>query len=158
METCNSAWTFNDEPVLEINPSYIGFVYCISNLLDGRMYFGKKKTQFKKTSIKTIKLKNGEKRKKKIRTLISSDWIDYYGSSEELKADVLKLGSHNFSRKILRFCNTLTELSYYESKIQFETDCLLYPEKYYNAWISSRCRRDHLLKFTHNTEYDKIAK
>lgn len=144
-------WVYKDEPVEEVDPSFIGFVYCISNVIDGRKYFGKKKLIFKKTSIKTVKLKNGTKKKKKIRSNVPSDWDTYYGSSEELKADIVKLGKENFTREILRFCRTLTELGYYESKIQFETDCLLYPDKYYNAWISSRVRRDHLLKFTQNT-------
>lgn len=143
-------WIYKDKPVDEVDPSFIGFVYCITNNLDGRKYFGKKGLKFKKTSIRTVKLKNGTKKKKKIRSNVPSDWDTYYGSSEELKADVVKLGKENFTREILRFCKTLSECSYYESKIQFETDCLLYPDKYYNAWISSRVRRDHLLKFTHN--------
>lgn len=144
-------WIYKDNLLMEPPEEAIGFVYVITNNLDGRKYFGKKGLKFKKTSTKTVKLKNGTKKKKKIRSSVPSDWDTYYGSSEELKSDVAKLGKENFTREILRFCRTLTELSYYESKIQFETDCLLYPDKYYNAWISSRVRRDHLLKFTHIT-------
>lgn len=143
--TCTN-WTFNNEPVMEIDPMYLGFVYSITNLIDGRIYYGKKKTFFTKTSVKTVTLKNGTKKKKKIKSLVPSDWQKYYGSSEELKKDVTELGTENFKREIIRFCKSLTELGYYESKIQFTTDCLLYPDKFYNAWISSRCRRDHLLK------------
>lgn len=141
-QTCN--WIYQNQPIYEIDPSYIGFTYCIYNLLDGRRYFGKKKAIFKKTSIKTVTLKNGTKKKKKIRSNITSDWDTYYGSSDELKADVEKLGKENFKREIIRFCTTLTELSYYEAKLQLETDCLLDPTKYYNKWISFRCRSDHM--------------
>ena len=144
-------WTYKNEPIYEVDPSYIGFIYCISNLLDGRKYIGKKKLIFNKTSIKTVKLKNGTKKKKKIRSTVPSDWDTYYGSSEELKADVQKLGKENFTREILRFCTTLTELSYYEAKEQFATDCLLKPTEYYNGWVMVRVRRAHMTKFTHIT-------
>lgn len=139
-------WYFNDNPIYEIEPSYVGFVYVIENLLDGRLYYGKKKSTFKKVALKTVTLKSGVKKKKKIRSVVASDWIDYYGSSEELKSDVEKLGKDNFKRTILKFCTTLSELSYFEAKYQFDTDCLLYPEKYYNSWISVRVRRVQLVK------------
>ena len=141
-------WFYKNEPVSEVDPSYIGFVYCISNNVDGRKYIGKKKSSFKKTSTKTVKLKNGTKKKKKIHSMVPSDWETYYGSSEELCADVEKLGRENFTREILKFCTTLTELSYYEAKWQFETDCLLKPDKFYNGWIMVRVRRAHMAKFT----------
>lgn len=150
-------WFYENEPVDEIDPSYIGFTYCITNLIDGRRYIGKKKATFKKTSVRTIKIKStGLKKKKKIRTQVDSDWRDYYGSSEELKADVEKLGKENFKREILRWCRSLSELSYYEAREQFVTDCLLYPDKFYNAWISCRTRRDHLRKYTQNESCVKI--
>lgn len=139
-------WIYQGNPVIEIDDSITGFIYVITNNIDGRKYFGKKQSKFKKTSIKTVTLKNGTKKKKKIRTLIDSDWMTYFGSSEELKKDVETLGVVNFSREILQFCYSLTELSYYEAKIQFVTDCLLHPDKYYNSWVSVRTRRDHLLK------------
>lgn len=139
-------WIYESTEVTEIDPMYVGFVYCITNLIDGRKYFGKKKSLFKKTSIKTVTLKSGIKKKKKVVTYVPSDWSTYYGSSDELKADVLKLGEHNFHREILRLCTTLTETSYYEAKYQIESDCLLHPDKYYNAWISFRVRRNNLIK------------
>lgn len=139
-------WTYQGNPITEIEPSVIGFTYCITNLLSGKKYYGKKNAFFKKTSLKTVTLKNGTKKKKKIRSLIPSDWPDYYGSSNDLKTDIELLGCENFSREILKFCFSLSELSYHEAKIQFVTDCLLYPDLYYNNWIAVRTRRDHLLK------------
>lgn len=138
-------WIYKNEPINDIDSSFIGFVYQITNLIDGRIYYGKKKTTFRKTSIKTVKLKNGEKRKKKIRSNVPSDWDTYYGSSTELQADVEKLGKENFTREILRFCTTLSELSYYEIRIQLLNDVLLYPNKYYNAYVGCRINRMHML-------------
>jgi len=93
-----------------------------------------------------VTLKNGTKKKKKIHSNVTSDWDTYYGSSEELKNDVKTLGPDKFKREILRFCTSLTSLTYFEAKAQFDSDCLLYPDKFYNAWIMCRTRRDHLLK------------
>jgi hypothetical protein len=139
-------WLMNEIPVTELDTSVLGFIYVITNLIDGRKYFGKKKSVFTKTSIKTITLKSGLKRKKKVKTLVPSDWLTYYGSSDELKSDVEKLGVENFKREILKFCYSLSELSYYEIKYQLEYDVLLHPDKFYNAWVTCRIRRDHLIK------------
>ena len=139
-------WIYNNEAVNEINPLYVGFIYCITNRLDGRKYYGKKKLSFKKTALKTVTLKSGVKKKKKIRSEVPSDWETYYGSSDELKKDVAELGMQNFDREIIKFCTTLSEMSYEEARIQFVTDCLLHPDRFYNSWISVRVRRSHLVK------------
>lgn len=139
-------WLFEDKTVLEIDPAVVGFVYIITNLIDGRKYYGKKNCWFKKTNIKTVTQKNGIKKKKKIRSLIPSDWPEYYGSSEELKKDVVSLGKENFKREILQYCTSLSKMSYHEARYQFIADVLLKPDEYYNSWISVRTRRDHLLK------------
>ena len=77
-------WTFLgkeiDETTLE---NYIGFVYCITSLVDNRKYVGKKLLKFSRT--KQVKGK-----KKKIK--IASDWKTYYGSNKELQEDVVKFG------------------------------------------------------------------
>lgn len=139
-------WLYKNEPIETLPEGSIGFIYRITNKIDGRIYYGKKKLTFKKTALKTVTLKSGVKKKKKIKSTISSDWISYYGSSEELKSDVEKLGRENFDREILMFCKSLADMSYHEARIQFVTDCLLYPTKYYNSWISCRVRRSHLVK------------
>ena len=141
-----SDWQYQNEIITDIPEKAVGFVYRITNLLDLREYYGKKKATFKKTAIKTVTLKSGIKKKKKIRSEVQSDWDSYYGSSEELKTDVEKLGRENFKREILKFCYTLSEMSYYEAKVQFDTDCLLKPDKFYNSWISVRIRRAHMIK------------
>lgn len=142
----NNEWTYEGNPVTEIDPQFVGFIYEITNTLDGRKYIGKKNAFFKKTKYKVVTQKNGIKKKKKLRSLEPSDWPTYYGSSTELQADVEKLGVGNFTREIVMFCKTASEMTYYEARQQFITDALLQPEKFYNSWIMCRVRRDHLLK------------
>lgn len=144
-------WIYQGNPLKEIESSFVGFIYVITNNIDKRQYFGKKNAFFKKTALKTVTLKNGTKKKKKIRSLVPSDWPSYYGSSDALKKDVDLLGKENFSREILMFCTSLSEMTYQEAKIQFTHDCLLHPALYYNSWIMCRVRRDHLLKNEINT-------
>jgi len=136
-------WTFQNEDVLELPEGCVGFVYEIVNKVTGKRYIGKKLAKFSKTSYKTVTLKDGTKKKKKIKAKTSSDWLTYYGSSNDLKADVKSLGKEYFSREILRYCYTKGETSYYEAKFQFETDCIL-TDKYYNEFIMCRISSSHV--------------
>ena len=134
-------WQYQDTPVETLPEECVGFVYQITNNLSGRKYIGKKLAKFSKTTYKIVKQKNGIKKRKKIRTKVDSDWRDYWSSSEELKADVEKLGGPNFKREILRYCNSKNELSYYEAKYQFDNDVLLNETLWYNGWISAKIRK-----------------
>jgi hypothetical protein len=140
-------WTHNNEPITEIPEGHMGFVYLIENKITGRKYIGKKIFHFSKTSTKTVTLKNGTKKKKKIKSKIPSDWLTYWGSSVELTKDILELGVDNFSREILHYCNSKAECSYVEAKLQFEFEVLLYPEKWYNGQIQCRLHRSHIKNF-----------
>jgi len=97
-------WFYNNTEVTTLPDDCVGFVYIITNNTNGRKYIGKKLAKFSKTTYKTVKLKNGTKKKKKIRSKIDSDWQDYYGSNDELKKDLQELGSTNFLREILFYC------------------------------------------------------
>lgn len=127
-------WFYNDVEFTEPN-SYYGFVYLIENLSNGKKYFGKKQFWFRK-----IKVTKGKRK----RISVESDWKNYYGSSDILNDEIKILGKDNFKRTILRLCHSKSELSYYEAKLQFEYDVLLYPEQYYNSWISVRVNRKNL--------------
>ena len=122
----------------------IGFVYKIENLKTGKVYIGKKLLFFSKTSQKTVLLKNGTKKKKKIKSLVPSDWPTYWGSSEKVLADIAQYGVENFRREILFFCENKGSLSFYEAKIQFELGVLLHPDKFYNGIINCRVHASHI--------------
>ena len=122
----------------------MGFVYLITNTVSGRKYIGKKLAKFSKTTQKTVKLKNGTKKKKKIRTKVDSDWRDYYGSSPELSKDVEALGTDKFTREILFMCKSKAECSYIEAREQF-TRKVLETTDYYNGHIQVRVHGSHIL-------------
>jgi Putative endonuclease segE, GIY-YIG domain len=138
-------WTYQGQVVTELPDDCVGYVYCITNTISGRQYIGKKLAKFSKTTYKTVKLKNGTKKKKKIRSKIDSDWQEYYGSSPNLTADIDKLGKENFSREILYYCKSKSETSYIEAREQFDRK-VLESDNYYNGHIQVRVHGSHILK------------
>jgi len=136
-------WTYQGQVVNELPDDCIGFVYNITNIVTGRQYIGKKLAKFSKTTYKTVKLKNGTKKKKKVRSKIDSDWQEYYGSSVELTKDINTLGKHNFSREILHYCKSKAETSYIEAREQFDRK-VLESDEYYNGQISVRVHGSHI--------------
>jgi hypothetical protein len=137
-------WTFQGATIEVLPEDCVGFVYEIVNLTNGRRYIGKKLAKFSKTTQRTVKLKNGNKKKKKIRTKVDSDWRDYYGSSPELTKDVEQLGKDNFTREILFFCKSKSECSYIEAREQFSRR-VLESADYYNGHIQVRVHGSHIL-------------
>jgi hypothetical protein len=137
-------WTYKGSIVNELPEECVGFVYCITNTTSGRQYIGKKLAKFSKTTYKTVKLKNGTKKKKKIRSKIDSDWQEYYGSNLELNTDVLKLGKEQFTREILHYCKSKAVCSYIEALEQFNRK-VLESADYYNGQISVRVHGSHII-------------
>ena len=129
-------WHYNGVEFTEdlIDKSF-GFVYCITNLTNGRKYIGKK--LFTKSGRKQTKGKI-----KKIR--VTSDWLDYYGSNKELQEDVVKNGADTFHREILYLCATRSECSYRETQEIFKRGVLL-TENYYNSWVTCKIHKAHVL-------------
>lgn len=129
-------WLYNDiEFTEDMVGDYFGYIYEITNTINGRKYVGKK--FFTRAGTKQIKGK-----KKKVR--LSSGWANYWSSSEELKADVKTLGEENFTRKILYLCKSRSECSYRETKEIFVRDALL-SQDYYNSWVSCKIHKKHVL-------------
>ena len=133
-------WIYDGKPLTGTEPfiqEYRAFVYVIINLKDGRKYFGKKRLQF--TSHKKRK-----GRKHRIKVVKESDWISYWGSSDQLKVDIERFGANCFRREIIRFCRSLSESNYYELREQMINDVLLHPDKFYNAYVGGRISRKQL--------------
>jgi hypothetical protein len=139
------SWTYQGNVIDELPEDCVGFVYLITNTVSGRKYIGKKLAKFSKTKYKTIKLKNGKKKRKKIKTKISSDWQDYYGSSDELLKDLTTLGKDKFTREILHYCGSKALTSYLEAKEQFDRK-VLESNEYYNGHIRVRVHGLHIIK------------
>jgi hypothetical protein len=137
-------WYYKDEPVEEIDDKYTGFVYLITNLVTDKKYIGKKLSKFSKTNVRTVTLKNGTKKKKKIRSKVESDWKTYWSSSKEVIDDVKALGEDKFKREILMFCLSKGTASYFEAKFQMQNEVLEHPDKWYNGIVNCRVHRSHI--------------
>ena len=123
-------WSYNLEEK-EIPAHFYGFIYLITNTVNQKKYIGKKQAR-------TIKKRPPLKgRKNKRHVVKETDWKTYTGSSDKLNNDIEELGKDKFTFEILRFCNSKSELAYYEAKMQFEHDVLL-NEEYYNGIINLR--------------------
>ena len=129
-------WFYNNEPFLDPGDNY-GFVYIITNLTDGRKYIGKK-------FFWTSKRKQVNKVRKRYKA--ESDWQEYWSSSDELKADIERLGKEHFKREIIHLCKTKGVTNYLEAKEQFEKAVLENKDEWYNSWIMVKVSRTHLNK------------
>lgn len=131
-------WLHNGEIFTDVPEGNIGFVYVITNNVNGRRYIGKKSFTFAKT--KTIK-------GKKKRSRIESDWKSYYGSNKSLQEDVQRLGEENFKREIVYLCASKTEMTYLELREQIDHR-VLETDMFYNDWLSARARKANLKKLS----------
>lgn len=94
---------------------WFGFIYLITNTVDGRKYIGKK--QFKSK-------KRYQKNKRSRIKYVDSDWQTYCSSCDELKADIASMGEDKFKFEILHLCSGRAETSYMEEHVQHEMDVL----------------------------------
>jgi hypothetical protein len=136
-------WFYQGSAVNELPDDCVGFVYLITNKANVIMYVGKKLAQCAKTSYRVVKLKNGNKKRKKIKTKIDSDWQQYYGSSPNLTEDINQQGTGNFHREILYYCKSKAECSYIEAREQFARR-VLESDDYYNGHIQVRVHGSHI--------------
>ena len=126
-------WIYNNQP-LNDPENWYGFIYEITNNLTGKKYIGRK--YFSQAKTRQVK-------GKKKRTRVESDWRDYWGSNKELLADIDKYGKENFTRVILKLCETRGNTNYWEAKYQFDNNVLL-EDNYYNDWIMIKTHRKHI--------------
>jgi hypothetical protein len=136
-------WLFENKQVEILPEDCVGFVYLITNKVTGRKYIGKKLAKFSKTTYRVVKLKNGNKKRKKIKSKIDSDWQLYYGSNDQLNKDLEALGADNFTREILFYCKSKAECSYIEAREQFNHR-VLESDDWYNGHIQVRVHGSHI--------------
>jgi len=137
-----------DEFTSEKIEDFIGFVYVITDLSNQKKYVGKKLFKSKR---KLPPLK-GKTRKRSV--IKESDWMTYYGSSDEVKAILESKGAENFHREILHLCFSKGEMSYLETKEQFDRNVLL-SDEYYNGIINCKIHRSHVRRLSDDHTGDK---
>lgn len=124
-------WRYRGEEFTETPDDYQGFVYRIEDLTNDRYYIGKKNF-WAVRKLKPLKNKTNRRHRRE-----SSDWREYYGSSQRLKQMVAMIGPEHFDREILVLCRNKNQMNYFEMKIQFELDVLRDPRSY-NEYIGGR--------------------
>ena len=132
-------WTYQEKDILELPEDCVGFVYEITNTINGRKYIGKKLAKFKRSKA-PLKGRRNRRRYK-----VESDCQEYYGSSDDLTIDIKRLGAENFKREILFYCKSKSELSYVEAREQFSRK-VLETNDYYNGHIRVRVHGKGILK------------
>ena len=131
-------WYYQDkEFTSEMIGDHIGFVYIITDKSNDKKYVGKKLFKSKR---RLPPLKGKTRRRTKV---VESDWMDYFGSSDEVKMLVEEHGRDNFHREILHLCDTKGVMSYLEAKEQFDRNVLL-DDSYYNGIIQCKIHRSHV--------------
>lgn len=130
----SSNWWFNGKEVLSTNDipaTATGFIYLITQKSTGKLYIGRK--LLTRAASKQI-----DGKKKKIRK--ESDWLSYWSSSPKIKSWIDESGTDDFTREILAFASTNSQLLYLEECLLYHTDALL-NSKYLNDNIRSKVMR-----------------
>lgn len=115
----------------DVPEGVIGFVYCITDLRNNKKYVGKK------TILSTRKLPPLKGKTRRRTKVVETDWMKYYGSSEEVKQLVETIGVDSFNREVLHLCYNKSEMSYLELVEQVDRKVLL-SDEYYNAFIGAK--------------------
>lgn len=133
-----SNWIYKNKPINFDVSKYFGFTYMIINLTNNRKYIGRK-------YLWSFRKLRGSKRRKKI----PSNWKKYYGSCDELKDDIKRLGRNNFKREILEFYYSKIGVNKNETELLFKNDVLTKKlengeYEFYNANIMNRYFREYI--------------
>ena len=114
----NHHWIENKEEGVYVDPdNSFGFLYTIVNLIDHRLYVGKKQYWTKRRVKKAG-------RKNRVIKVSSNKWEYYTGSSRYLNEDIERLGKDNFLFIILENVKTKGGLHYGEIQLQLELEVL----------------------------------
>ena len=146
----DNPWIYDERPFDSDNiEDYFGFVYKITNLINGRSYIGRK-------YFWSFRTPPGKKRKVKQ----ESDWKKYYGSCPELKEDIKQTGNKTFyKREILSLHKTKGTCNFEETKQLFLNNVLSESlddgsPAYYNSNILGRYMRKDYGNFRNHSSED----
>lgn len=129
----------------DIPQNSMGFIYLIRQISTGRLYIGRK--LLTKASTKTV---NGKKKK----TRSESDWKEYWSSSPQIKQWIEDAGgTQDFSKEILTFCQSKSELMYAEEFALYTTNALLK-----DNWINANIRSKVMKKWFQKNSLDFLSR
>jgi hypothetical protein len=109
-------------------PNYkdaIGFVYMITNTINGKFYIGRKNLYSEKKTRISKKEKSQSGTRKTFKQVVKeSNWKTYNGSCKELLDDIESIGEKFFRREIIEVCCTKKYLGYCELEYQIKYNVL----------------------------------
>jgi hypothetical protein len=135
------SWIYQGKEFVEMDipEGGVGFIYMMTAIVDGKSvaYIGKKNffANIKRPLGKKALAMSTDKRLKKYKRELKPDFMRYYSSNKILK-DAHKAGV-TIKREILRICHSQMELTYQETKYQFQYE-VLEKEEYLNGNILGR--------------------
>jgi serine/threonine protein kinase len=143
------SWLYENK-VIEKTEDFLegtfGYVYRITNLVNGKSYIGKKQLLSKinkklgKKEIAALPTQRGRTPSTKL-IISESNWLTYWGSCKPLLNDIKLLGEDKFKREILTICKTKKQLTYYEVMHQVKED-VLFIDSYNDNILAKFHRRD----------------
>ena len=125
-----------------------GFIYKITNKIDGKFYIGKKQimsqtnVKLGKKELEALPTQRGKKPSKKL-VIKESNWVDYMGSNKFLLEDIKNLGEKKFIKEIIIICPNKKLLTYWELAIQCKYD-VLQVNSYNDNLLGKFYRKDFL--------------
>jgi len=130
-------WKFNGGRDTVVPDYAVGFIYVITHKLMGReiVYVGKKQLHSTRRKRIGVREKAATKTRKTFKVeKKDSDWQNYWGSSKTLHA-ARETGEGTWTRTIVEWCYSKKNMSYCETKWQFEMKVMKYPS--YNDHIGN---------------------
>ena len=148
----SNMWVYNNKIINNINDfesGTFGYIYRITNLINGKEYIGKKQLE-SKTNVKlgkkekaALPTQRGRTPSKKL-VVKESNWKEYWGSCKPLLEDIKKLGPEKFKREILMLCYNKKMLTYWEVSYQIKEDVLL-RDTYNETILSHYYKKDFIV-------------
>ena len=126
-------WLYYGSNYKKPDKDAVGFVYKIYEQDTGKAYVGIKKFW------KTVKWKPLKGKKRKQKKVIESDWKTYNSSNKELQ-EKIKENPDNYTKHIIRICDSVTEMKAYEAYYQLEYYVAGEWHRLYNEMINLRMR------------------